>query len=115
MHTETMPQRRNTTKGTHKSFDAWDGVLDEDENCVYCGHSKQLHGGLALMVAKPKERVYFQSAGRYGVIYGRRKRIGLDSMWCLQCAEDAGTDQVVCYKVPAVVKELAKACGLRVG
>lgn len=87
---------------------AWDRAA-EDGRCSYCGHGGREHRGTAMQPHfyartsndDPKGR-YFHFPELDEVIPLRKyvvaKEVELATLFCMTCAEDLGTDQVMCFQ-----------------
>ena len=92
-----------------------DCLFDDDKKCLYCNHALDLHGiePLQAYKVKPAGTVIGKDGEpvRLVALSERRTTFGINVMWCHVCASEMETNQVVCYKVPAKMKELVKASG----
>ena len=97
--TKAIKGNEGETRGRPK-VDSWAGTMDENLNCIFCGHNGLEHGALRLMV---------RSQGKKN-----RKSVGLYHLNCETCAKAKDTSQVVCYKVSDSMLEAIKEAGYEV-
>ena len=98
---ETINLTEATQETRTRNRKAWENFANpEDDTCRYCPHDRYDHSGLS---EQPFVWVESAEGGRQGAFAGKFQKRFLSEeyeirrLFCLACAEDLETSQVLCY------------------
>ena len=98
---ETINLSQSTQETRTRNRKAWEKFANpEDDSCRYCPHDRYDHSGLS---EQPFVWVESAESGRQGAFSGKFQKRFLSEeyeirrLFCLACAEDLETTQVLCY------------------